>query len=82
MNTTTTWIAIFCSLMVNAVIFGIGAVVVLTIPALAVQAKYLIPAVVVLSFLCTPIIAIVIARRMRIRNWGKQAWREGDTISG
>ncbi|RYE51060.1 MAG: hypothetical protein EOP18_12635 [Rhizobiaceae bacterium] len=69
-------------LMINAVLFGLGAITVLSIPALAEQAKYLIPAVVVLSFVLVPFIAAPIARRMRLKNWGRRAWREGDAISG
>lgn len=35
---------------VNAVLFGLGAIIVLSIPALAEQAKFLIPAAVAASF--------------------------------
>ena len=74
---------IVCAMMVNAVLFGTGAVIVLATPELAAYAKYLIPAVVVASFLLAPLLAGFIARRMRIRNWGsKKEWREGDAISG
>ncbi|RST87113.1 hypothetical protein EJC49_07355 [Aquibium carbonis] len=67
---------------VNAVLFGLGAVTVLSIPALADRAVFLIPAVVVASFALAPFIAGMIAPRMRIRNWSRKAWREGDAISG
>jgi len=82
MLSTDTWLKIMSGLMINAVLFGLGAITVLSIPALAEQAKYLIPAVVVLSFALVPFIAAPIARRMRLRNWGRTAWREGDLISG
>lgn len=82
MLSTDTWLKIMSGLMINAVLFGLGAITVLSIPALAEQAKYLIPAVVVLSFVLVPFIAAPIARRMRLKNWGRRAWREGDAISG
>lgn len=82
MFTTDTWLRIVCSMHVNAVLFGLGAITVLSVPALAEQAKFLIPAVVVASFALAPFIGGVIASRMRVRNWGKRAWREGDAISG
>lgn len=79
---TDTWLKILCAIMVNAVVFGIGAITVLSVPALAAQAKYFIPAVVVASFVISPFIAIPIARRMRLRNWGREEWNRGDAISG
>lgn len=79
---TDTWLTIICSMMVNAVVFGIGTITVLTVPVFAGVAKYLIPAVVVFSFAAAPFIAKFIARRMRIRNWGRRAWQQGDLISG
>lgn len=82
MISTDTWLKIICSMMINAVIFGFGAIAVLSIPMLAVHAKYLIPAVVLASFAVAPVMASLIAPRMRLRNWGKRAWRQGDLISG
>lgn len=79
---TTTWLTALCSLMVNAVLFGVGAITVLSVPSLAEQAKYLIPVVVVFSFALAPFISIWVARRMRIQNWGREEWRKGDVISG
>ncbi len=79
---THTWLTIICSMMVNAVLFGAGAITVLSVPALAELAKYLMPAVIVTSLVAAPFIASVIARRMRIRNWGRRGWQEGDFISG
>lgn len=79
---TDTWLTIICSLMVNAVIFGAGAITVLSVPLLSAYAIYLLPAVVIVSFTLTPFIAAIIGQRMRIRNWGRQAWRDGDFISG
>ena len=82
MISTDTWLKVMCGIMINAVLFGLGAVTVLTVPALAAHAKYLIPVVVVTCFALSPFIAVPIARRMRLKNWGQRAWREGDSISG
>jgi len=69
---TNTYLTIFVSMMVNAVIFGTGAITVLSIPALAEQAKYLLPLVIVISFVAAPFIARLIAPRMRLRNWRRR----------
>jgi hypothetical protein len=82
MFSTDTWLRIVCAALVNPILFGIGAVTVLSVPAFAEHAKYLIPAVVVASFALAPVIAYVIAPRLRIRNWGRDAWAEGDAVSG
>jgi len=79
---TDTWLKIMCGLMVNAMLFGVGVVTTLSVPALAEHAKYLIPAVVVASFALTPFLVGFFARRMRIRNWGVKGWQKGDLISG
>lgn len=62
-------IAIMVGLMVNAIIFGIGAVTVLSVPWLSIHAAYLLPAVVVCAFIITPFIAWTIAPRLRLRYW-------------
>jgi len=54
--------------MVNAVIFGTGAILVLSFPGISEAWPYLIPAVVVISFIAAAPIAWVIAPRMRARN--------------
>jgi len=64
-----TQIAIAVGLMVNAVLFGVGAVAVLTIPALNAHAMYLLPAVIVLALVLTPPIAWIIAPRLRLKYW-------------
>ncbi|KQW29773.1 hypothetical protein ASE36_13255 [Rhizobium sp. Root274] len=69
-------------MMINAVIFGTGAIIVLSVPALAAQAKVLLRLVVVASFLAAPFFAFAVAPRMRLRNWGRRAWQRGDQISG
>ncbi|NML73893.1 hypothetical protein HHL25_07120 [Rhizobium sp. S-51] len=66
---TDTFITICVAMMVNAVIFGIGAITVLSVPMLNENAKYLLPAVVVLAFAIAPFIAWQIAPRLRLRYW-------------
>ncbi len=63
------FITVLLSLMVNAVLFGFGAILVLSVPALNEQAKYLLPAVIVASFVVTPVIAWKMAPRLRARYW-------------
>ena len=82
MFTTDTWLRIVCSMMINAVLFGAGAILVLSVPALAAEAKYLLPLVVITSLVVAPFFAFAVARRMRVRNWGTRGWRKGDVISG
>ena len=55
---TRVYIAALISTMVNAVVFGIGAVTVLSIPALSAYAAYLLPIVVALSFAISPFIEL------------------------
>ncbi len=82
MLSTDTWLKIICAMMLNAVIFGTGVTAVLTIPVLADHARYAITAVTILSFVLAVALAGPVARRMRLRNWGRKQWREGDMISG
>ena len=82
MLTTDTWLKIVCSMMINAVIFGAGAILVLSVPALAVHAKVLLPLVIIAAFAAAPLFALVIAPRMRLRNWCRREWKRGDMISG
>ena len=82
MLTTDTWLKIVCSMMINAVIFGAGAILVLSVPALAVHAKVLLPLVIIAAFAAAPLFALAIAPRMRLRNWGRREWKRGDMISG
>ncbi len=82
MLTTDNWLKIVCSMMINAVIFGAGAILVLSVPALAVHAKVLLPLVIIAAFAAAPLFALVIAPRMRLGNWGRRDWKRGDMISG
>lgn len=70
-------IAVLLSLMINAVLFGTGIIIVLTISELAENAKYLIPLVIGCSFLITPFIAWFMAPRMRNRYWQNKNHKTG-----
>jgi ABC-type sulfate transport system permease subunit len=64
---TRTYVSVLISSMVNAVIFGAGVVTVMTIPALAANAWFWIPVVVVLSFVVAPFIAWKLAPKLMQR---------------
>lgn len=66
---TRLWIAAMIFPMVNAVLFGIGAIIVLSSPTLAEQASPLIWFVVAASFIIAAPISWVIAPRLRARYW-------------
>ena len=53
--------------MVNAVVFGIGVVTVLSVPALSAHAFFWIPAVVVTSFVLAAPLSWLIAPMMMLR---------------
>lgn len=82
MLTTNFWLRVIASMQINAILFGIGAVTVLSVPPLAADAKIWLFMVVVASFALSPLLAGFIARRMRIREWGRATWKHGDIISG
>ncbi len=65
-------IAALLAMMINAVLFGIGAVTVLAVPALSVDAAFYLPVVVLLSFVLTLPIAWLMAPRLRARFWRQQ----------
>ena len=64
---TNTWISLLLTLMVNAVVFGIGAIAILSIPSLYDKVKYLLPAWIVLTLIMSPFIARALAPRLRSR---------------
>ena len=66
---TNTSIALLISTMVNAVLFGVGAITVLSVPHLNEQAKFLLPAVIAASFLLSPFVSKALAPRLRSRAW-------------
>ena len=67
--TTNSRIALLIAMMVNAVLFGIGAITVLSVPSLAIHAKYLLAGVVAASFAMTPFISAAIAPKLRSARW-------------
>ena len=71
-------VAALIYMMINAVIFGAGLVVVMAVPALAVNAAIWIPLVVVASFILAAPAAWFIAPRMRAR-FGRQHRAAGET---
>lgn len=66
-NKTRIKVAALIFSMVNAVLFGIGLLAVLTLPSLAQNAFFWIPVVVVSSFVLAPPIAWLIAPSMMQR---------------
>jgi ABC-type sulfate transport system permease subunit len=60
-------IALLINMMVNAVLFGAGTILVLSIPELSSQAAFLLPAVIIAAFLVSPLIAWQIAPMLRSR---------------
>lgn len=62
--------------MTNAVIFGIGAVLVLGVPALSQWAIQLMPVVVALSLILAAPIAWFLAPRLRLRFWRAREARD------
>jgi len=62
-------IALLIFLMTSAMVFGLGIVPVLAIPALAANAFILIPIVVVAAFVLGAPLAWLIAPRLRARYW-------------
>ena len=63
--TTRAYIAFVLVLMVNAVMFGAGAIMVLSVPALSERAPYLLPAVVAISTIVSPLLAWAMAPTLR-----------------
>ena len=58
-------IALVLAGMVSSVLFGIGAITVLSIPTLSQHATLLLPLVIVASFILAPAIGWIIAPRLR-----------------
>lgn len=65
--TTRASIAAVIWMMVNAVIFGAGAIAVLSVPQLSANATFWLPVVIIASFIISPIIAWQIAPMLRAR---------------
>ena len=66
---TNNRIALLISTMVSAVLFGIGAITVLSIPSLNAKAIYLLPVVIVASFALSPVLSMRLAPSLRSRRW-------------
>ena len=71
---TRLWIAAMVYPMVNAVIFGVLAIAMLSIPALNEQASTLFLYIVPASFILSAPVSWMIAPRLRLRYW-----RDGHT---
>lgn len=69
------WISVLVSMMVNAVVFGVGAIAVLAIPQLNADAWFWLPLVIAASFLISPFIAWQIAPMLRSR-WQREHSRQ------
>jgi hypothetical protein len=70
---TRAYISGLLFLMIAAVLFGIGATAVLTIPDLNANAWIWLPFVAAFSFLISPFIAWVMAPSLRVRQQRRQA---------
>ena len=73
-------IAAMVYMMTQAVMFGIGAVLVLATP-LAAQAMTLMPAVTIVTAIASAPLAWALAPRLRARFW-RERGASGDAISG
>ena len=65
---TRSHITLMLSFMVNAVFFGTGAVIVLSIESLRAYAPYLLPTVIVAALIATPVVSWWMAPRLRLQN--------------
>lgn len=75
------WITALVSMMVNAVAFGIGAIAVLSVPALAADAWFWLPLVIAVSFVVSPFIAWQIAPMLRSRWQRRQEARKVQSLA-
>jgi hypothetical protein len=66
------FVAALVYLPTNAVLFGIGAVTILTIPALNAQAEILFPYIVIASFILALPIAWLLGPRLQSRSFRKR----------
>ncbi len=69
-------IAALISMMINAIVFGIGVTTVLSVPSLRADAAFWLPLVVAVSFIVAPFIAWVLAPRLRSRWQRRQAMKQ------
>jgi hypothetical protein len=66
-----TYVSLLIGMMVNAVLFGIGAVTVLTVPSLQQHASTWLPVVIIASFLMSPFISWALAPRLSAK-WERE----------
>lgn len=77
---TRVYVAILAALPVNAVLFGIGSITILSVPALAAHAGILMPNAVLVALALTPPLAWAISRRMMLRYWPRPQVRRGRSL--
>ncbi|UZE51012.1 hypothetical protein [Rhodopseudomonas sp. P2A-2r] len=82
MSSTRLRIAALLSLMVNAVVFGIGLLTVLLVPALSQHAFTMIPTVVLLSFALSAPISWWMAPRLQARYWRQRNTTDAMLLQG
>lgn len=78
MDRTRLWISAMIYPMANAVMFGAGATLVLTVPYLRENAVWALPAVIVLALILAAPVAYVLAPRLRLRYWQKREEHEAE----
>ena len=76
---TRLWITAILFPMVNAVLFGVGIIALLSIPALSGKVDLLFTPVVIASFVIAAPLSWFIAPRLRARYWRRRQMREGLT---
>lgn len=79
---TRLWIAAFIYPMVDAILFGVGVTVLLSIPALAEQADIFIWMVIAASLVLAIPISWILAPRLRARYWRRREANERLKSSG
>lgn len=76
MDRTRLWIAAMVYPMANAVLFGSGATLVLTVPWLRENAVWSLPVIIVLALILAAPVSWVLAPRLRRRYWKYRAARD------
>lgn len=77
MKKTRLFIAAMIYPMINALIFGAGAVLVLSVPMLSQQASVALPIVIATAFVSAAPIAWYVAPRLRYRFWRRKGEEPG-----
>lgn len=71
------WITALISLFASVILFGIGAVTILNLPGLSIEAQLLLPVIVLVSLLFVPFAA----ERLALRLASGDSDRRGDELS-